>query len=371
MPQRRGGRHLCGIDLIRFAAALLVVVFHLTWQEAATAGVAWYGWIGVQVFFVISGVVIARSAADATPLRFLRSRMLRLYPCALICAAIGVAVLATSHRPQPELAYRFVASVLLLPVGPFLVSAYWTLPVELAFYLLVFVTLWARRPRLETVAVALCGVSAVFNVAYAVQRAGGFAWPDMEFGYDWKNLTLLRHGVYFGLGILISLGAERGLSRVGRVALVVALLGAGLEIGARGAEIAALLPGGPAPRFVVAVPFVLWLALVGAIAASAHLEQAGPVLPPALVATARAAGLTTYPLYLLHEHVGLAVRNVLVRLHMPLLAGVAVAVAVSAALAFAIARFGEPRLRRGLGQVLDRAARVGTVARRWGRSPVG
>ena len=367
-PQSDHGRHLLGIDLVRFAAALLVAFFHFTWQEPATATTAWFGWIGVQIFFVISGVVIARSANDTTPLRFLRARLLRLYPCAWICGVIGVFVLSISNRAEPNLIGRFVASFLLSPVGPFLVSAYWTLPIELAFYALILVVLLRGDfAAVQTVAIGLCLASAGYIVAYALQQAGAFASPDLEFGYDWKNLSLLRHGIYFGLGMMIWLWSERRLSQLGWTAAAVATVAAGIEITCRTAEIVKLLPAAPPSVAAWSAPIVIWLGFVAIIVWSARWEALLPLPSAGVLIAGRAAGLATFPLYLLHEQFGLAVRNILVRLHIPLLAAVCVAIAATTALAFAVARWAEPVVRDAMRAGLDRLER-GPSQRVWLRS---
>ena len=103
-------RYYHGLDAVRFFSACAVCVFHLgfyAWAaeyssmerifaHAATfdllTPIAWMGWIGVQIFFVISGFVIANSANGATPFGFLRSRMLRLWPAAWVCATITLLV---------------------------------------------------------------------------------------------------------------------------------------------------------------------------------------------------------------------------------------------------------------------------------------
>src|SRR5262249_53112044 len=99
-------RYYYGLDGLRFFSALAVCVFHLAFYIWATdyaemarifadppkfeeiTPLAWAGWVGVEIFFVISGFVIAHSANGATPMAFLRSRMLRLFPAAWVCAII-------------------------------------------------------------------------------------------------------------------------------------------------------------------------------------------------------------------------------------------------------------------------------------------
>ena len=127
-------RYYFGIDAIRFTAALLVVAFHLCfWSWTATdstpgrilggaarfphlAPFAWFGWIGVEIFFVISGLVIANSANNRTPIAFLNGRALRLYPGAWICATISAAVLLTMRLvPVRHLAREYLGSITLVP----------------------------------------------------------------------------------------------------------------------------------------------------------------------------------------------------------------------------------------------------------------
>jgi peptidoglycan/LPS O-acetylase OafA/YrhL len=52
------------------------------------ADFSWFGWIGVQVFFVISGAVIAWSATRNTGKGFFIGRVARLWPAMIISATI-------------------------------------------------------------------------------------------------------------------------------------------------------------------------------------------------------------------------------------------------------------------------------------------
>lgn len=95
-------RPLPGLDIIRFAAAAMVMVFHLgywSWVSAGTpagiiAGRVAYpelsvlscGWVGVEIVFVLSGFVIAYSPENASTISFVQGRSLRLAPAAWLCA---------------------------------------------------------------------------------------------------------------------------------------------------------------------------------------------------------------------------------------------------------------------------------------------
>ena len=87
--------HIAAIDGLRGISILSVLIYHL--NPAALPG----GFVGVDVFFVISGFVVAKSIAaypDSAFLpfltRFYRRRMLRIVPALLICLAATVVLSA-------------------------------------------------------------------------------------------------------------------------------------------------------------------------------------------------------------------------------------------------------------------------------------
>jgi exopolysaccharide production protein ExoZ len=358
--------YIYGLDFIRFVAAALVGLFHLTWMEESVSLLDWYGWVGVQIFFVISGFVISQSANNATPRKFVRSRFLRLYPAAWICAVISLAILSctihmTSYWLRPS-----VLSLTLYPTGPFLASAYWTLPIEITFYGLIFVVLLTRRFRqIEGIAIILGAASSVYIIAYSLHCANVVSLPWLDFGYNsWKNLLLLRHGVYFAIGIFMWLWSERLLTGKGVAAGILCFAVAPLEITCRAAEILPLMPVGVDLRSVWPVPVVVWLASCGLIAASAFWRAKALQAPPLLLKCLRLAGLVSYPLYLIHEIAGKAARGILIDLGFPYLISAVGALFVAVLIALAVAGVGEPALRAALNSLLA-AIRVRASTRGW------
>lgn len=95
--------HLPQIDVLRAAAVLAVVLYH------AVPDFLPGGFIGVDVFFVISGYVIARGyqdriiCGDITLITFFKRRIRRLFPASallvVVCAIVGIAIL----EPAPLL----------------------------------------------------------------------------------------------------------------------------------------------------------------------------------------------------------------------------------------------------------------------------
>src|SRR5436189_153841 len=91
-------RRLYEIDLFRFLSAAAVVLFHYTYnfQHIAPADMmafpyfSWapvtkYGYLGVHLFFMVSGFVVLMSAAQGSARRFVTSRAVRLLPAFWVC----------------------------------------------------------------------------------------------------------------------------------------------------------------------------------------------------------------------------------------------------------------------------------------------
>ncbi|RDE05302.1 acyltransferase family protein [Sphingomonas aracearum] len=201
-----------GLDFVRFIAALLVVLYHLGfshYDELVGAGVGpvplpawwqqtWFGWIGVQIFFVISGLVIAYSLEGATRKSFIQSRIARLWPAMLICATLAAAVqIGVNDAPVGRTAYLWLKGVLFAPFGPWIAGQIWTLPIEIVFYALMCVVAVGHPSRLVPLAWALALCSAGYWLAVAF---GGFVDTHGRL----TQLVPLQHGCYFALGMAIS-----------------------------------------------------------------------------------------------------------------------------------------------------------------------
>jgi exopolysaccharide production protein ExoZ len=362
--------YVYGIDVVRFISAVFVALFHLTWLDQRLSTVGWFGWIGVQVFFVISGFVIARSANNTRPAKFVQSRFLRLYPAAWVCASIGVIILIFTNGLTVGLLMRFARSLLLYPTGPFLTNAYWTLPIEITFYLLIFLVLWVGKfERIERIAIYLAGGSVAYVAVYSFQCAGLIDLPGLEFAYGGKNLTLLRHGIYFAIGIFIWLWSENRLSRLGAAALSLAMGVAPFEITCRSAENIALMPVRVDLWTVWPIPVAIWMACCAMIAAAAFWRMEIMRAPSGLLHAARIVGLMTYPFYLLHEELGKTTRDVLQTWGLPIVPSVVCAIMVSAGAALLIAQVAEPAVRDAMRYGLFKLS-TGRSAGEWlqGRS---
>jgi exopolysaccharide production protein ExoZ len=145
------------VQILRAGAAMGVVTFHLLQVSASRFGTrasfGLGGW-GVDVFFVISGFVIAASGLRVgSPTRFLRQRFARIVPLywLLTFAVFVVAVVAPSTlRSTVADPVYLVKSLLFIPyrresgaIEPMLYQG-WTLNYEIFFYLVLGLSLASR-----------------------------------------------------------------------------------------------------------------------------------------------------------------------------------------------------------------------------------
>ena len=136
---------LQNIQSLRWLAAALVFMQHAVFFSGQTIGESMmafrtfnFGGIGVYIFFIISGFVIALQT-EKSCLQFLMHRAFRIYPTYLITIALAFIVfyLFSNHKPTID---DFSASMFLVPTGTLnstLQIPYWTLIYEIFFYCLI------------------------------------------------------------------------------------------------------------------------------------------------------------------------------------------------------------------------------------------
>lgn len=300
------------IDLLRFLAALAVVFFHYAYRGPAggfsampyplLAPVAEYGFLGVELFFMISGFVVLMTAAASARLRdFCISRVVRLYPAFWTCCTITfLASIALAARPgvtfvQYAVNMTMVADLFRVPL---LEGAYWSLLVEIRFYALVaallvigqihqaqrYLVMWllacialailARFPEVSAPAGALHIARSLLIYDYAAYFiAGATCFLIWKKGAAMSRMTVLAGA--WGLALLQSGVIVRKV----RVENAMSTLNGGIVIG-----ILTLF-------FVVML--LIALGRTGAIA-----RRRWPL-----------AGAISYPLYLLHQNIGYLVFN--------------------------------------------------------------
>lgn len=328
------------LDGLRFVAALGVVLHHyvgtggwhgVAWGRPATAvfptfsKVAAYGFLGVNLFFLISGFVICMSAWGRSPGEFVISRIARLFPVYWIGVAATTTVFYLHEKPmgRPEMG-SVLTNLTMLQSGvgvDGVDGVYWTLWFELVFYLLMvtmlFIGIDYRRMIL------FCSVWTVASVL-----------SDMSGAQSLQILTMPEYSPYFIAGICFFLIHRFGSNLILWGMVVLQWLLAQHEIGPQTASL-----DGVVNRQLASWPAVLGMTVAFLLIAAVALGWLSRVRGRYLVVL----GSISYPLYLLHQGIGW---TVIYTLHkrvspIPLVLGLTLAIIL---VAWAIARFVEKPL---------------------------
>lgn len=360
------------LDGLRGVAILMVLFYHgyARWPAFYPFGARFEGSplvdtgiAGVELFFLISGFVILMTLDAAEGFgAFLRRRWLRLFPAMLAASAF---IFATApllpERPSgaPEAVdliagltflgeegVRLLSGGLLTPKA--LEGAFWSLYVEVHFYVIfgALYMLYGRRA-------ALRGLLAIFVAAKATLLAFRTGMPAALVGdlgmhqrIFIQTLILalgLHHFIWFFAGALYYESARRGDRRLAALAFAASLIGA-LVADSRWQPLGA----------------GLFVCVVFALAMTA--EPVRRLLASRLFLF---LGFVSYPLYLLHENlvVALTAKTGRALAFLPDAAMPAPGLCVAVALAFVAARWVEPALSSAM-----RAAGAAAIARVWRRA---
>jgi len=297
-PQTR----LNEIDLLRFFAALAVVFYHYSFRGYAAddmtemyypllTRIFKYGYLGVNLFFIISGFVILMSASEGSVRKFIASRIARLYPAFWISCTLTflVTLILGAGRYTATLSQYLVNMTMLsefFQVPP-IDGAYWSLFVEIKFYLLVAALLFLRQIRhAEKFFVIWLAASLILEFIYA--DAYLYYWLAVNFS------------AYFIAGAMYYLIWSKGLSATRIVTLLVSW---GLALyQAYGDAAYRIKHYKTAMNQMVVAEIITFFFLVMLLVA---LKKTGSFAKLKW----QALGALTYPLYLIHQHIGFMIFN--------------------------------------------------------------
>ena len=227
-----GAGRLASLDILRAVAVVLVLFRHHYFAEPLARG----GWIGVDLFFVLSGFLIAGllvSELDGTGRiqvgRFLLRRGFKIYPSFYVFLLVSLVFYKRVWAAGLSEAF-FVQNYSEL-TGARIWYHTWSLAVEEHFYILLpLVLLAAQRGRLLTPR-GLMGLSGLVALACLLLRAGNLAAnPVVTFPTHYEATHLRMDGLFFGvlLGILHFRHAPAMAMWVRRARLVLAVVSAAL-----------------------------------------------------------------------------------------------------------------------------------------------
>ena len=285
------------IDGLRLLAALCVVLFHYLfsgWAGGKTTVTfvtesAWakYGYLGVDLFFLISGFVVLMSAWGRTPRQFIVSRVVRLYPAYWVGIAVTATVTALLGWGMFQVTLpQVLANLTMFQAVPNIENVdvvYWTLWAEMRFYILMLIATVIGITR-GRIMIGLWGwLALTFLVELGVLPGVADLVVQSEFSHYFiagmALFLLYRFGLDWQIALLVPICLGNAVYRA---------IGYAEAVGER-------YDVTYSPVVITAVVVLIFLVMT-----FIALGVTRPLARPWLVT----AGALTYPLYLLHAHVG-------------------------------------------------------------------
>lgn len=289
------------LDGLRGLAVVMVLYYHYVLLTGLSTN-AGNGFVGVLVFFVLSGYLITRilwgrPARAGAYARFVRRRFHRLYPALAGLVLVGVPVLAATGPESlghdlESAAYALLQVTAFVEVGgwheTFALEPTWSLSVEWCFYLLwplAVLAMSARGMRARTAAWVSAGAALTLYLVALPLSAHAFYFLPVA------NLGVMLAGA--AIALLQVHRSEAGATDAGRPAGVAALALVLLVL-------LTLLPG-----IGTGHPGFRYLLLPATVAATCVVldeQQVGRSPVRRLLGTRvmRGIGLSSYSIYLWH-----------------------------------------------------------------------
>jgi peptidoglycan/LPS O-acetylase OafA/YrhL len=359
MMQGAAGR-IKYLDGLRGIAIMLVVLSHywgLGWTDILPFGdkfgsirVVRQGWAGVELFFLISGFVILITIERCkTVVQFLYRRWLRLFP-AMLVATVLTLVFNWTIQPVPQFAsspwFDALPGLTFIPASFYhmvfdveidsLHRSFWSLYTEVSFYILFGVSFFILGWKRATLVIALVGLIVLFGSQILIASGiTGSALRIVE-PFNWLGIKFF---LWFASGILFAKARTLADDRIFALACVVGFAAAIL-----------ISPNAMPLSWDDSYAMIAMLVLFAAaqrVGVVQNLLQWRPLL---------FLGTISYPLYLIHETVGLGLIVWTYRLA-PQIPDVLLPVptfVLMMALCYWITRTIEPRLKASLETLLDR-----------------
>lgn len=241
-----------------------------------------YGYVGVEIFFIISGYVIAKTYISKNPKQFAVSRLVRLYPTFWVALSLTT-ILTIIWGDVNGLRVYFSQFLANLTIVPFLVGSqpvdgvYWTLEYEILFYLLVFLLMF-------------CGMKRYISLVFVL-------WTLLLAASIWTSSpvpTLYGRGyfIFFMCGFFLA-EFQRSRNKRNLIPLSLAIMSS-VKFSYMNVPNHVLERGGiqEIPALLVSLSILLIVFLNFSSFASVKLPL-GEI-----------AGALTYPIYLVHAHIG-------------------------------------------------------------------
>lgn len=282
---------IVALDIIRFFAALSVVLYHYISRPESNAYSLFseatkYGYLGVPLFFIISGYVIALSANNRSALQFAISRFARLYPALWAGVIFTVIILTILTGKQYSIAHILSNFTLANEYLGFkdIDSVYWTLKAELKFYACVFLLLCFGVFQKYNVWLSLWLGLTVMHTAFGEPFfMGWFITPS--------------YSSFFIAGVAFFLIQENGKNTFNHFVLMLSLIVSSIRAYGQ-ADGFMVDPSAMEASISVAIIWLFYCLMYFISIGKIHLREKNIFIT---------LGALTYPLYLIHNMAGKAI----------------------------------------------------------------
>lgn len=333
---RMTSEKIYSVQILRFVAAVLVVYHHASIAAFSFAGnygslghgAEVLGRTGVDIFFVISGFVIALTAQGLTTVQFVARRARRILPLYIPMAAVYTILAAMVGHLTWR---RLLATWLLVPVTDRLtdplIPVAWTLCFEVMFYAAFALTIWRRW--------TIWPIAAVFLVSLASRSTPATQFIGNPMVLEFLAGVALAH-VPRSRAAIVALPIGAALLIIGCYAVSAPVLSDIEKLQGHGAWLRAIFAGTPAA-------LIVWGAINVRVRESVFTYL----------------GDASYALYLIHYPIVQVMAVITERkYHLPADISIALAIAASVALAWRVHELVEKPLmvwsRSGLPRLLGR-----------------
>ncbi len=294
-------QHQSELDLARIFGALCVVLFHYTFRGYAAndfstvhfpvlGSIFKYGYLGIYLFFIMSGYTVVMSMGNKGGVKFIFSRMLRLYPSfwIAVCLTSVVIILLGGDRFSVELD-QFLVNLTMLNglVGVKSVDGvYWFLLVMLKFYFLITLLMVFGLKRFYKYFAAVWLLLSIATTVWQIPKIGFFLIPE--------------YSPFLAAGMIFYAAREEGWdlfkSAIVLISLFFALYLIGLD-----------LPGFQQKYRADISWVVVTLSVIGIylFMLFVSVNKRSLNLPKVFIVF----GACTYPLYLIHQNIGYMLFN--------------------------------------------------------------
>lgn len=189
------------LDGLRVVAIVIVMLYHyysyfdkLYTYNFNGKEIFQFGHLGVQLFFIISGFVIMLTLENSSSfLEFIKKRFIRLIPGMLICSSITFLIFKIVDPdifPVSQMFKNLLVSNTL--ISPRLINyifgtrlyyidgAYWTLWVEISFYVVISIIYFTCRKNLYTIFTFLSLLGSLIWVLFAYEHTEAYVKPHIN-----------------------------------------------------------------------------------------------------------------------------------------------------------------------------------------------